>query len=310
MTKGRIGWRRWSLILLSVVVLAACLAIELGSRLPASGIPGWTEIYRGLGLTPASAEGVLEVHFLSVGNADCILLRQGEQAALIDGGEPGDGERILDYLRRYGVEKLDFVLVSHGHDDHVGGLELVVSALPVERLLIGFLPPVDEQEPVYKALLVTAEKIAVPIETVQAGVKIRLGEAELCVVSALPAAKDENDRSVVARLTFGDRAFLFTGDAGKVVEEQLLKSETPLQADVLKIGHHGSKNSSSVAFLRRVAPAYAVISSGVGNVHNHPAEAVLQRLQELGITCLRNDVAGHVIFTTDGSALVVRTEQE
>lgn len=305
--KTPVRWRRWLLLLLSVGFVAACLAVELGSRFPGLGIPSWERIYSSLGLTPASAEGVLEVHFLDVGNADCILLRQGAHAALIDGGEPGDGEEIVEYLRRYGVDKLDFLLATHGHADHVGGLAQVVEAVPTGRLLVGDVPPAEEMEPAYAVLLAAAETCGVPIETVQTNAVYTVGVAQLQVAAFMPEAKEENDRSVVTRLTYGQRAFLFMGDAGTAVESALLQRGIPLQVDVLKIGHHGGKTSSSMPFLRRVAPAYGVIPCGEDNLHGHPSVDVLRRLQELEVTCLRNDVSGDIVFTTDGKSLLVET---
>lgn len=306
--RTRPRWRRWLLLLLSAVVAAACLAVELGSRLPASPIPGWTALRQALALSPAAAEGVLEVHFPDVGNADCVLLRQGDRAALIDAGEPGDGAAVVAYLRRFGVERLEFVLATHGHADHVGGMKAVLEALPADRLLVGTTEGAEDADPAYGEVLACAAAQGIPVEPVRAGTVYAVGEAQLHILAAMTGAEEENDRSVVARLTFGERAFLFTGDAGEPVEQALLTSGLPLEADVLKLGHHGGDTANKIAFLRRVAPTYAVATCGIRNGHGHPSVAVLERLRQLGIACLRSDMCGHIVIKTDGRSLTVDTE--
>ena len=303
-------WKRRLPLLLLALGVVACLVVGLGSRLPASPIPGWRELYVALGLAPdtATAEGELEVHFLAVGNADCALIRRGECAVLVDGGEPGDSDRIVEYLRRHGVDRLELVVATHGHADHVGGLPGVLEQVPVERLLVGYTEPAEDADSAYETLLSVAAARQVPVETVQAGGVYTFGGARLHVLWPRIQAEEENDRSIVARLSYGGRAFLFTGDAGTAVETALLQENVAVQADVLKVSHHGGDTASSEAFLRRVAPVYGVIPCGEDNLHGHPAEDVLRRLRERGITCLRNDVAGNIVFTTDGERLTVETE--
>jgi len=299
--------------MITLVLVAVCLLIELAGRIPGLSFSGWSDIYRALGLAPqtVTAEGELEVHFIDVGNADCILVRQGEKTLLIDAGERGDDDEILEYLGRHGVTSLDLVVATHAHADHIGGMADVIEALPVDTFIMAFMP--EEETPTtstYLSMLEALDEKSVTVEEAEPGTVYELGTARLQVLAPLEESKDTNDMSVVTRLTFGDRAFLFTGDAGTDVEKQLLNSTYPLQADVLKLGHHGSNTSNSAAFLRRISPQYAIIPCGLNNSYGHPHQEVLDRLEEQQITFYRSDVHGSVVFTTDGTALTVETEKE
>lgn len=301
--------------LYSVVAAAICLfclVIELGQYIPSLGIPDWDELFTSVGLsnTNVTPEGELQVYFIDVGNADSILIRQGEANALIDAGERGDGDDVLAYLQRQGVTKLDLVIATHPHADHIGGMTDIINALPIDKFVMSFMP--EAKTPTgatYLNMLTALDEKSVAVEEAIPGAVYALGTARLTVLAPLAESNEENNISVVTRLTFGERSFLFMGDAETDVEELLLVSGRPLTADVLKVGHHGSNTSSSVAFLRCVSPTYAIIPSGVGNSYGHPNEDVLSRLSELGAQIYRSDVHGHIAVTTDGKTLDISTEK-
>jgi beta-lactamase superfamily II metal-dependent hydrolase len=256
-----------------------------------------------------AVEGELEVHFIDVGNADCTLVRQGDHTLLVDAGERGDGDDILEYLREQGVTKLDLVVATHAHADHIGSMADVLQALPVGRFLLAYMP--EEETPTtatYLNMLEALDNKQIPTDEAKPNAVYEIGDARLQVLAPLQESKDTNDMSVVTRLTFGNHVFLFTGDAGTDVEKDMLQAGHTLQADVLKVGHHGSDTSSSEAFLKRVAPNYAMIPCGEGNSYGHPHKEILQRLNALGATIYRSDLHGDVVFTTDGSNLSVHTE--
>lgn len=287
----------------AAAVLIFCLVIELGQRIPGLGIPSWDELFTNADLssTPVIPDGELQVCFIDVGNADSILIRQGEVNALIDAGERGDGDDILSYLSAQGVRKLDLVIATHPHADHIGGMADVINAIPIDKFVMSFMP--EDETPTtatYLSMLEALDEKSVPVEEAIPGKAYTLGTAQLTVLAPLFESNEANNVSVVTRLTFGERSFLFMGDAETEVEKELLLSGRVLSADVIKVGHHGSDTSSSQAFLTRVDPDYAIIPCGKGNSYGHPHDEVLTRLSKMGVTVYRSDVNGHISFTTDG----------
>jgi len=299
-------------LILTLAALAIFLLVELIGRIPGIPFNGWSDIYAALGLAPSpvTAEGEMEVHFIDVGNADCILVRQEDKNLLIDAGERGDGDEILDYLNSHGITALDLVVATHPHADHIGAMADVIDALPVGKFLMSFMP--ESETPTtatYLDMLEVLDRKEIVVEEAVPGTVYELGTARLQILAPFEESKDANDISVVTRLTFGDRAFVFTGDAGTKVEKQMLSSGYTLTADVLKLGHHGSNTSNSKAFIQRVDPAYAVITCGEGNSYGHPHQEPIDRLLELDIPFYRADVYGHIVFTTDGKELTLSTQK-
>lgn len=296
----------------SAAVLIFCLVIELGQLVPSLGIPGWDELFTNADLSSTSVtpEGELQVYFIDVGNADSILIRQGEVNALIDAGERGDGDDVLAYLNQQGVKKLDLVIATHPHADHIGGMADVINGIPIEKFVMSFMP--EDETPTtatYLNMLEALDNKSVPVEEAKPGTVYTLGTAQLTVLAPLSESDEANNISVVTRLTFGERSFLFMGDAETDVEGELLTSGRPLSADVIKVGHHGSNTSSSQAFLSKVDPDYAIVPCGKGNSYGHPHSEVLARLDKMGVTVYRADVHGHIAIATDGKDFTISTQK-
>ncbi len=303
--------RRLYTVIIGVIVLF-CLVMELGRLVPTLGIPSWDDLYAAAGLAgeQVTPQGELQVHFIDVGNADCVLIRQGEANALIDAGERGDGEAILRYLREQGVKQLDLAIATHPHADHIGSMAQVVEAFPPKKLVMSFMPEsATPTTTTYLSMLQALDAHQVPVEEAKPGAVYALGTARLTVLAPLETSDNANDISVMTRLTFGDNSFLFTGDAEVPVEKAVLASGRPVQADVLKVAHHGSDTSNSSAWLARVSPSAAVIPCGTGNSYNHPHKEVLQRLEKQGTAIYRTDVSGHIVFKSDGKTLAVKTQK-
>ena len=297
---------------LALILLAIFLIVELVGMIPGIPFNGWSDIGVFMGLAPSSVipEGEMEVHFLDVGNADCILVRQGDNNLLIDAAERSNGEQIIRYLEQQGVQKLDLVVATHPHADHIGGMAEVIERFAVDRFVMSFMS--EKATPttmVYTRMLEALDAHNVPVDEAIPGTTYELGTARLQILAPYEPSDEANDVSVSCRLTFGERSFVFTGDAGTGVEKQMLDSPYTLRADVLKLGHHGSNTSNSERFLYEVMPQYAVITCGEGNSYGHPHQEVLDRVLRQGIQPVRSDAHGTIVFTTDGADLTLQTEK-
>lgn len=295
------------LIKFGISALAALICLLVGV------VSDWASIGENLGFSQPSvtAEGELEVHFIDVGNADCILVRQDDKTMLIDAGERKSKSTLQSYLSTYGVEKFDLVIATHPHADHIGGMAYVLENYPVERFVMSYME--EEHTPTtasYENMLEALLEKDIPVEEATPGAVYELGTARLQILAPYEPSDEANNVSVVTRLTFGEKAFLFTGDAEKSVEKQLVSGAYSIKADVLKLGHHGSNTSNSTALLRQVAPDFAVITCGEDNDYGHPHQEVLDRVERQGMTVYRCDLDGHVVFTTDGTTLSVSTNKE
>lgn len=257
----------------------------------------------------------LEMHFIDVGQGDAILIRfPGGGSMLVDGGGQGEEagihfdagrQRILPLLHELQVERLDWIVVTHPHQDHVGGLAAVVGAVPVGEI---WDPGTPGEAPGYAALLAEAGRKGVPVRQVGAGAHLRPGDGSLVqVLNPGPwSGADPNSRSLVLLVRYGHQAFLLTGDLDSGTEARLLAGAEPLAATVLKAGHHGSGTSSSQEFLTAVGMRVAVLTVGA-NPFGHPSPTVVERLRGAGAAIYRTDRHGTISFFTDGDRLYVST---
>jgi competence protein ComEC len=255
---------------------------------------------------PVASDGdVLQAIFLDVGQADCILLKTNDQAMLIDAGNTGQDKLVLNYLSDYGVTKLDYLVATHPHADHIGSMTSVVKAMDSVGTVI--MPDKVHTTKTYENLLKAIEERNIHLTIPKPGDIFTMGAANIQVLAPANAKQqtDLNECSIVLRVTFGDIVFLFTGDAGTVLENEQLASDFSLKADVLKVGHHGSRTSSTQKYLDAVAPSYAVICCGAGNTYGHPHKEAMTRLTGTGAAIYRTDENGTIIFVTDGKTVTV-----
>ena len=253
---------------------------------------------------PAGAD--IAAHFIDVGQADAALIVCGDAAMLIDGGKPADSRLIVAYLLEQGVERLDFVVASHAHEDHVGGLAGALARYPAGTVLA----PVDTYDSkAFRDFAKYAERQGGGITIPRAGDVFGLGGATVEVLGPVGQRPSDNDASIVLRITYGDTAFLFTGDMEWDAEHDLLDAGREIGAQVLKVSHHGSDTSTAYRFLREVMPSVAVISVGARNGYGLPAEAVLSRLRDAGVTVYRTDMHGHIVIRSDGAHIEIETQK-
>ena len=247
------------------------------------------------------------VHFVDVGQGDGAIVVCDGKTLVIDGGTAENGAKMVEYLQNtLHVSKVDFVIGTHPHADHIGGLPDVIRACKVKKLY----SPVDEFEAKpFETMKRAADDKKLKITVPQAGQSFSLGRAKVEFLAPLGIYDNVNDLSLVVRITYGQTAFLFTGDAEKQVEQDLISEGTQLQADVLKAGHHGSNTSSCDVFLNAVSAKIAAVSCGQDNDYGHPHKEVLSRLSERGTAVYRTDLQGSVVFTTDGKEIAAHTER-
>ncbi|MCL2578486.1 MAG: MBL fold metallo-hydrolase [Oscillospiraceae bacterium] len=255
----------------------------------------------------APGQGI-EVHFLDVGQGESVLIVAPEKNVLIDGGDNGRGPEVLGYLRGQGVERVDILIATHPHADHIGGLIEVVRELEIGEVILPELP--DQLVPTtrtYTNFLMALLERELSITPARPGQMFALGDgATLTILGPIRGYSEVNDFSVVSRLEYGQVSFLFTGDI-EVAAESDLAHAGGIRSSVLSVAHHGSRTSTTQSFLNAVAPNIAVISAGMDNRYGHPHRSTIERLEEMDVRILRTDLNGTIVLVTDGEALGIQT---
>jgi competence protein ComEC len=244
----------------------------------------------------------LIVHYLDVGQGDSEILQCGNQTMLIDAGTNDSTNILIQDIKDLRITRFDIVIATHPHEDHIGGMEAVIKQFDIGTI---YMPDVTTNTATFTAMLKEIKnKNLTPVHPT-AGMVFNLGNAQCTVLAPNSATySDMNNYSIVVRVVFGSNSFLFTGDAEKLSEDEMLAKGYNLQADILKIGHHGSDTATSPAFLVAVSPKYAVIEVGTGNDYGHPHTITLQKLTAAGVTIYRTDLNGTVTVASNGSNLI------
>lgn len=254
---------------------------------------------------PAEGE-TLTVHFIDVGQADCALLECNGEYIVIDGGNVEDSSLVVSYLQDQGVTKLEAVIATHAHEDHVGGLPGVLAVYETAAV---YAPTKTYASNCFDDFVYYTDQQGLQITIPKSGDVIEFGGATATVLGPVKSYAETNDTSIVLMVEFGKNRFLFTGDMEVAAENDMLDywgEGFNWSADVLKVGHHGSDTSTGYRFLNAVMPKIGVISVGEGNSYGHPCEVPLSRLSQAGVTVYRTDELGHIIITSDGTNLSVR----
>ena len=255
---------------------------------------------------PSLAEDEILVSFIDVGQGDSILIRSRNNAVLIDGGEYAARQTVINEIRSADIEKLDYIVATHPHSDHIGGLPAVIQNFDVSQVLIS---RALNNTATFENLLNAIEENDIPMTVPSMGERYTAGIIELLVLGPVEHSRsipydNINNDSIVIKLIHGQTAFLFTGDAERDSERDIINDEKNLRAQVLKIGHHGSRTASSSGFLEAVNPQAAVISLGLNNTYGHPHPETLAALEGRGIPyILRTDELGTVSIITNGQQI-------
>ena len=261
-------------------------------------------------ILPCAASSNLEVHFLDVGQGDCAIVLCDGESMVIDGGPKGTAQYVYSYIcDTLKLAHIDYIVSTHPHQDHVGGLATVLNAAPADLILT---PTLKWGSKAFNSMHVYANMQGTVLVVPNESDTLQLGSATVTILHCWPEAIDmgrTNDSSIVLRIDYGNTSFLFTGDAEDWSEYMMIDQGANLKADVLKVSHHGSYTASTEEFLQAVSPEYAVISVGKGNEYGHPHEEVLERLQNLNCTILRTDQRGTIILESDGENIRVQEKK-
>ena len=298
-----------SLLLRLLVVCILCLVaiLTLITFADTFKIPGWSEIFSAITGEEEKPSEEDFVKFIDVGQGDSILICSNGYNALIDFGNESDfGSELLNDLESYGVDRLDCVILSHYDTDHVGGGAKVIGGIETKYAV---LPEQDDRsENSYDNFCYALEESKTEIHTARLGTVINIGEFEITVLAYNRDAKSSNDKSVVVMAEIQGKKFLFTGDAGVEVEQQMLADKINVDCDVYKAAHHGSRNSNSEEFVSAASPEFAVLSVGASNSYGHPHTEVIDILEEAGAKIYRTDRMGDITFRVKDGKILVETE--
>ncbi|MGI6065547.1 MAG: ComEC/Rec2 family competence protein [Bacillota bacterium] len=289
-------------LLLTIIVVignAGCslLSPALEQEAPSSAAPPSGEI--------AGESALLKVHFIDVGQADSSLVElPNGQIMLIDAGNNGDGDFLVNYLKETGIKQIDYLVGTHPHEDHIGGLDTIIYNFKVDKVI---MPDKSHTSETFKDVLTAIKSKKIPLVKASGGkTLITTPNLEAMIIAPVKNDYDEiNDYSAVIKITYQETGFIFQGDAGITAENNILDQDFNLKSDVIKVGHHGSYTSSSSDYLAKVKPSYAVISVGKENSYDHPHDKALARLKKTGAKIYRTDLDGTLIFTSNGNTINV-----
>lgn len=254
---------------------------------------------------PVTSEERLEVTFIDVGQADSILLENEGHYMLVDAGNNEDGPKLVNYLKNQNIHQFDYVIGTHPHEDHIGGLDNIIEGFDINTF---YMPDVITTTKTFEDVLDALGEKNVTLSIPKTNATFKLGDATVKVLYVgTEDESDLNDTSIVLKVTYQNVSFLLTGDASTKVEEKLNPAD--LESTVLKVGHHGSSTATNEKFLNTVNPKYAIISVGENNQYEHPHTTVLNTLAAHNITTYRTDQDGTIKVITDGTNIEINTSK-
>lgn len=250
--------------------------------------------------------GKMIVYYLNVGQGDSILIQVNNKNLLIDSGPKLEKKKLFECLSKINIDKLDYIIATHPHEDHIGNMSKIVDNFNVLNF---YAPKIQTTTKNFEQMIDSLKSKNLKINVIKKGTPfINLGEnTKVTVFSpSKDTYEDLNNYSPIIKIQYGKTSFLFTGDAQKDVEKEIITSNEDVSADVLKIGHHGSSTSTSKEFLNKVHPSIGIISVGLDNSYNHPNLDTLQRLKDSNTKIYRTDKDGTIILSSDGSTITKR----
>ena len=248
----------------------------------------------------------LKIHYINVGQADSELIQIDDKNILIDAGN--NDNMAYDYLKILGITKLDYVIATHPHADHIGNMTTIIKNFQVDNF---YAPKATSTTKTFENMVSALKNKNLKMNVPKVGDSLDVGHAKLTFLAPnTDKYEDANNYSIVFKLEYGNTNFLFTGDAEDISEGEILQKQLDVKADVLKVGHHGSHSSTTQEFLDKVDPTYAIISCGKDNDYGHPHKETLEKLNKKGVKVLRTDLNGTIIATSDGSKISFNVDLE
>jgi Predicted hydrolase (metallo-beta-lactamase superfamily) len=249
-----------------------------------------------------STENTMKVSYIDVGQGDSILVQVNGKTLLIDAGPNDSTDKLMSYLNKQNIKKLDFIVATHPHEDHIGAMDTVIKKYNIGEF---YAPKKMTTTKTFENMITALKSKNIKINTAAAGVSLDLGKNVKCEMIA-PNGKDYenlNNYSAVIKITYGNSKFLFMGDTEKLSEKEILNKNYDISCDVLKLGHHGSSSSSSKAFLDKTAPKIAIVSCGKNNDYGHPHKETLEEMKKRNVQVYRTDIDGSIVLISDGKKI-------
>lgn len=299
------------IISISILLICGTIILSYSNNL---NIPTWNKIYNYLNISKGTVdvnyEGYpLSVHILNVGKADAIYIKSNDKNILIDSGDTDTKDQVIQYLNNNKIQQFDLIIATHPHKDHIAGMDNIINTFPINRFI---MPKLSETiiptTKTYNSMINSLKDNNITVESPIVGDNFKIGEINIYILGPIKEYDNLNNNSVIAKLAYKNTSFLFVGDAEKEAETDLISSGVNLKSTVLKVGHHGSKTSTTQKFLNAVNPEYSVISVGPDS-NNLPKDSIINRLKNNNIKTYRTDKSGTIIFTSDGDNINVFTEK-
>jgi competence protein ComEC len=259
------------------------------------------------GSSAFGSQAGLVIHFIDVGQADSALVMCDQKTMLIDGGNVADSDLIYTFLKKHNIKHLNYIIGTHAHEDHIGGLAGALNYATVDK---AYCPVTDYNSKAFANFVKYLDRQNVSIKIPAVGETFTLGSATVQFLAPQKKYDKTNNTSIVLKITYGKTSFLFTGDAERESESDILAAGYNLFSTVLKVGHHGSATSTSYPFLREIMPQYAIIPVGKGNSYGHPDDNTLSRLRDADVIVYRTDVHGDISCSSDGSSVEFQTQKK
>jgi competence protein ComEC len=250
-----------------------------------------------------NTDNIMKVTYIDVGQGDSILIQVNGKNLLIDAGPNESTDKLLSYLGKQDIKKLDYIIATHPHEDHIGGMTSVIKKYNIGKF---YAPKKITNTKAFEDMVKSLKSKQLKINVASAGVHLDLGKNAKCEMIAPNEMNYENlnNYSAVLKITYGKVKFLFTGDAEKLSEDEILSKNYDISCDLLKIGHHGSSSSSSKSFLDKASPKIAVISCGKNNDYGHPNHKTVDALEKKKMQIYRTDVDGSIVLISDGKKIL------
>ncbi len=304
MKNGKINKKVIYLIIILVIAVASAAGVNFDKI--------FGEFPTTFGSSEVSSDSSFKIHFVDVGQGDCTLVESNGEYLLIDAGENGHETEVLNYLRSTGIEKLDYIIATHQHSDHIGGIPEVLEEYECDNIIMPRLTKAQTPtNSTYTAFLKAVQASEAKVISAKPGLSYALGGATFEILGPVTDdAEDINSMSAVTKITYGENSFLITGDAETEEELEIIDNGADLDCDVLRAGHHGSSTSSCKDFLNAVTPEICVISCGADNDYGHPHDKAVNRIKKHTEEIYRTDICGSIVMSSDGENIDISYENQ